>query len=143
MAASATEVDAEAAAIGAVGRGICPLHVVLERVVATAGGTVMACWQLAGGTEVAELRRRLAASLPHASGRQVVQDSAILHTTLARIVSPPRVEAEGADGAQGQQQGQQEQREAAAEEAAVLLQAAVDQMTRQLCGLEATMDQLW
>ena len=47
-------------------------------------------------------------------------------------------------GQQGQgQQQQQQQREAAAEEAAVLLQAAVDQMTRQLCGLEATMGQLW
>ena len=152
MAASAAEVDAEAAAIGAVGWGICPLHIVLERVVATAGGTVMACWQLTGGTDVAELRRRLAAALPQASSRQVVQDMAILHTTLARIVSPPTVDAEGSDGegnkkqmgqqGQGQQQ-QQQQREAAAEEAAVLLQAAVDQMTRQLCGLEATMGQLW
>jgi hypothetical protein len=145
VAASAAEVDAEAAAIGAVGRGICPLHVVLERAVATAGGTVMACWQLTGGTDVAELRKRLAAALPHASGRQVVQDRAILHTTLARIVSSPRIHAEGSegDGTGGQGQQGQQQREAAAQEAAVLLQAAVDQMTRQLCGLEATMDQLW
>ena len=115
----------------------------------------MGCWQLAGGTDVAELRRRLAAALPFASGRQVVQDRAILHTTLARIVTLPLVDAAaaggtedgggGGDGGQGQQQqqGQQQRQEAAAEEAAVLVQAAVDQMTRQLCGLEATMDQLW
>lgn len=110
-----------------------------------------------------ELRRRLAAALPRASRRQIVQDRSILHTTLARIVAAPQARAAG-DGAvvaaQRQRQRALQQRgrgragrrqqlagdargDAAREEAAVLLQAAVDRMTEDLCGLEAVMDRLW
>lgn len=94
---------------------------------------------------------------------QVVSDEAILHTTLARIVAPPRLDgSSGGSGdsthQQAQQQGQRQgQRQgaagtdaaaaaagaAAAEEAAVLLKAAVDQMTQELCGLQAELPELW
>lgn len=121
---------------------------------------------MVGGTDVYELRRRLAAALPRASRRQIVQDQSILHTTLARVVAPPRSGAAGAAAAasaaqrqrqralkqaQRQRAGRRQQEAAgtgdealsAGEEAAVLLQAAVDRMTRELCGLEAVMDHLW
>ncbi|KAL4422361.1 hypothetical protein ABPG75_008558 [Micractinium tetrahymenae] len=161
--ASGADVDSEELAIREVGTQSCPLHVVLERVVATPAGAVVACWQVVKGTDVYELRRRLAASLPRASRHQIVQDRSILHTTLARIVAPPHAEP-GADAggtaAQRQRQRALKQRErqragrrqepagkggeeAASDEAAVLLQAAVDRMTQELCGLEAVMDRLW
>ena len=46
MPATPAQVDAEEAAIRAVGAAACPLHVVLERVVVTPGGAVLACWQV-------------------------------------------------------------------------------------------------
>lgn len=49
MPASAADVDGEEAAIRAVGVQACPLRVVLERVVATPAGTVVACWQVRDG----------------------------------------------------------------------------------------------
>lgn len=64
-------VQAEAEAIAAVARHSCPLRVVLERVVATPSGTVLACWQLAGGTDPTHLRRALRLALPNAPAEQV------------------------------------------------------------------------
>ncbi|PSC73568.1 Translation initiation factor IF-3 [Micractinium conductrix] len=169
MPASVSQVDAEERAIRHVGARCCPLRVVLERVVATPSGVVVACWQVVGGTDVFELRRRLSEALPHASRQQIVKDRAILHITLARIVAAPRVDGDASgDGSGGDaddsgrrgarlvgrraQPGERrgdgggasdEEQRAAAEEAAVLLQAAVDGMTAELCGLQATMDELW
>lgn len=79
---------------------------------------------------------------------QVVSDEAILHTTLARIVTPPRLDGSGSGSEATQQQGQQTAAAetaaaAAADEAAVLLKAAVDQMTQELCGLQAELPELW
>lgn len=131
--AGAGEVAAEAAAIAEVGRRACPLHVVLERVVATAGGTVLACWQVVKGTDPFDLRQQLAAALPKASRQQIVQDRSILHTTLSRLVTVPRLgSGHGGEAAEG-----------SGSEGAAVLQRAVDEMTRELCGLRAVMDQLW
>lgn len=78
----------------------------------------------------------------------MVSDETILHTTLARIVTPPRLDGSGSGSGAAQQQGQHKAAEetaaaAAAEEAAVLLKAAVDQMTQELCGLQAELPELW
>lgn len=64
--ATADEAAAEAAAVGAAAAAICPMHVVLERVVATSSGNIVACWQLVSGGEPQALRRALAAGLPNA-----------------------------------------------------------------------------
>jgi Flp pilus assembly secretin CpaC len=85
--------------------------------------------QIANGTDVSQLRAWLREALPQASRRQVVTDQAILHTTLARIVAPPTAAAGGGEGA--------------ALEAGRVLQAAVDKMTAELCGLRTTIDKLW
>ena len=63
-AASAGEVAGEAAAIRAVARASCPIRAVIERVVVTPTGVVMALWNVKGGTEPADLRRRLRGGLP-------------------------------------------------------------------------------
>jgi hypothetical protein len=44
--ADAAAVEAEAAAVGGVAQSTCPVRAVLERVVATAGGVLVACWQV-------------------------------------------------------------------------------------------------
>ena len=103
------------------------MQLALERIVATPGGTVIACWQIVDGTDVTDIRRWLQQVLPNASKQQVVTNNNILHTTLARLVAPPRVD--GQDGGVGA--------------AAATLQAAVDSMTEELCGLRTTIDKLW
>lgn len=50
---------------------LCPMRTVLERVVATPGGALVACWQLLGGAEPARLRTALRAALPEAPTTQV------------------------------------------------------------------------
>ena len=69
--ATLERVEDEKERIASVARQSCPLRVVLERVVATPGGTVLACWQLANGTDPARLRRELRAALPEAPAKQV------------------------------------------------------------------------
>ena len=49
VAATAMEVAPEADAVAAVAGAACPLAVVLERVVVTSGGAVMAAWQVLVG----------------------------------------------------------------------------------------------
>ncbi len=116
--ASAAEVEAEARAVGALLNATCPLRVVLERVVITTGGVVMACWQVAAGGQPAELRAALRAALPRAPARQLLTDSHILHSTLARILRLPPGGA------------------AALEPVAAALSQA-------LCGLEVVFDTAW
>ena len=74
--------------------------------------------------------RALQAALPHApAGKgQVVRDAVILHTTLARMVDPPR--GHGTLQA-GQGAGP------------ALLRGAAESMSARLCGLEATLDSIW
>lgn len=133
MPASAGEVEAEAAAIALAAAAACPVRAVLERVVVTPGGTVLACWQVAAGAEPSALRRALAAALPRASRVQVVNDRSILHTTLARIVRAPQARA-----APGGRRGA-----AGGDGAGAALRAAAAAITRELCGLQVVMDQLW
>lgn len=52
--------------MGTAAGAVCPMHVALERVVATSSGNIVACWQLVSGGEPAALRRALAAGLPNA-----------------------------------------------------------------------------
>ena len=47
----------EKAAVEAAAVRLCPPHAVLERVVLTPSGNLLACWQVAQGADPAELRR--------------------------------------------------------------------------------------
>jgi|APGre2960657444_1045066.scaffolds.fasta_scaffold00198_1 predicted Rdx family selenoprotein len=116
--ASAAQVDAEAAALRAVLNATCPLRAVLERVVVTPGGVIMACWNVAQGGQPQELRGALRAALPRAPMRQLVSEPLILHSTLARVLrTPPGGVA--------------------------ILQPAITALSAQLCGLEVLFDVAW
>ncbi len=56
--ATGTQVALEVAAVRAAAAPLCPPAVVLERVVLTPSGNLLACWQVAGGADPAALRRR-------------------------------------------------------------------------------------
>ncbi|KAL4855922.1 hypothetical protein ACK3TF_003683 [Chlorella vulgaris] len=140
--ANPQEVNLEEYQIQDVGHKTCPLHLVLERIVATPSGTVLACWQIAQGTDVTDIRKWLREALPRASTKQVVNDRSILHTTLARLVALPNADQATA-GQQQQQEGTDMAGAASAAAAAVTLQAAVDRMTAELCGLSIVIDKLW
>ncbi|KFM24839.1 Translation initiation factor IF-3 [Auxenochlorella protothecoides] len=117
-------IDAEVGAASAALDALCPMRTVLERVVATPGGALVACWQLLGGAEPARLRTALRAALPEAPTTQTVREQDILHTTLARLVAPPGTAPDGTGPA-------------------ARLHAAAEAMTRDLCGLQLTLDRLW
>jgi hypothetical protein len=136
--ASSADVDAEVAAVQSVAGRSCPIHAVLERIAVTGSGTVLACWQVAGGAEPAELRARLRAALPRAPAAQVVADADILHTTLARLVPPPgRRDAGGARRGGALAEGEIGRVDAEA------LRAAAAAMTAELCGTRTLMQSLW
>lgn len=40
------QIEAEATAVGAVAEGLCPLKIVLDRVVLTSTGVLLGCWQV-------------------------------------------------------------------------------------------------
>ncbi|PNH05211.1 hypothetical protein TSOC_008567 [Tetrabaena socialis] len=90
--ASAEVVAEEERSIRSVCDRTCPVSAVLDRVVVTATGVVVACWQvLPEGGEPALLRAALGAALPNAPPReaQMVKEPAMLHTTIARLLQPP------------------------------------------------------
>jgi hypothetical protein len=91
---------------------------------------------------VTDIRKWLREALPRASTKQVVNDRSILHTTLARLVALPNADQATA-GQQQQQEGTGTAGAGSAAAAAVTLQAAVDRMTAELCGLSIVIDKLW
>ena len=86
------------------------------------------------------LCRALRAALPHAPHAQAISEPTILHTTLARLLRPPTVTAswQAAHRAQTIAPGG-----IVNLPAAQLLETAMDAMTQHLCGLQATMRELW
>lgn len=69
--AATAEVDAEAGAALRALRPLCPVFAVLDRVVATPGGAVLACWQVVpGSTEPRHVREALRAALAKAPAQQ-------------------------------------------------------------------------
>lgn len=120
--ASRPEAQEEASGIRSIARVSCPIEAVIERVVVTPSGVVMALWNVRGGTEPSELREGLRRALPHAPKKQIVADDVILHTTLARLLRPPEGEADfGAEAAR----------------------RATAALTASLCGVQATLPVLW
>lgn len=70
--ALSSAIDAEAGAALRALNPLCPVRAVLERIVATSGGVLMACWQvLPGSTEPRRVRHVLRAALPDAPREQV------------------------------------------------------------------------
>ncbi|KAF8044214.1 hypothetical protein BT93_A2255 [Corymbia citriodora subsp. variegata] len=87
--ASEDEIEAEATAVRAVADTVCPLNIVLDRVVLTSTGVLLGCWQVISGTDPISIRAKLRTALPHAPEKQLY-DAAILHTSFARLLGPPK-----------------------------------------------------
>ncbi|KAI9086484.1 hypothetical protein K1719_031568 [Acacia pycnantha] len=87
--ATKEEIDAEAASVQAVAQTFCPLNIVLDRVVLTSTGVLLGCWQVTSGTDPIAIRAKLRNVLPRAPEKQLY-DAAILHTSFARLLGPPK-----------------------------------------------------
>ncbi|TKY73394.1 hypothetical protein E2542_SST02146 [Spatholobus suberectus] len=86
--ATEEEIKAEASSVEAVAATLCPLKIVLDRVVLTSTGVVLGCWQVISGTDPITIRAKLKNVLPRAPEKQLY-DAAILHTSFARLLGPP------------------------------------------------------
>ncbi|KAJ9140446.1 hypothetical protein P3X46_031094 [Hevea brasiliensis] len=87
--ATEDEIEVEATAVGAVVEGLCPLKIVLDRVVLTSTGVLLGCWQVISGPDPMTIRAKLRSALPHAPEKQLY-DAAILHTSFARLLGHPK-----------------------------------------------------
>nr|TKR65748.1 hypothetical protein D5086_0000317720 [Populus alba] len=87
--ATEDEIEAEVNAVKAVADTLCPLKIVLDRVVLTSTGVLLGCWQVISGTDPLTIRAKLKTALPHAPKKQLYDD-AILHTSFARLLGHPK-----------------------------------------------------
>lgn len=55
--ASTAEVAVEMTSVRKAAMMLCPLEIALERITVTATGNIIACWQMAGGSDPSEVRR--------------------------------------------------------------------------------------
>ncbi|KAK1289322.1 hypothetical protein QJS10_CPB18g01351 [Acorus calamus] len=91
--ATEDEIEAEADAIKAVAEAICPLKIVLDRVIFTPTGVLLGCWQVISGTDPLIIRAKLRDALPHAPQKQFY-DPVMLHTSFARLLGHPNIPPE-------------------------------------------------
>lgn len=87
--ATEDEIEAEATAVRVVAEDLCPVKIVLDRVILTSTGVLLGCWQVISGTDPVTIRAKLRSALPHAPEKQLY-DPAILHTSFARLLGQPR-----------------------------------------------------
>lgn len=125
--ASHDEIEAEANAVKSVAGLLCPLKIVLDRVVLTSTGVLLGCWQVASGTDPTTIRANLRRALPHAPEKQLY-DEAILHTSFARLLGPPRILDREAGNASDNNE---------------LLQKLVAHLNNQISGFQAIVSELW
>ncbi|GMJ05753.1 hypothetical protein like AT1G74530 [Hibiscus trionum] len=125
--ASEVEIEAEAAAVKAVAEGLCPLEIVLDRVVLTSTGVLLGCWQVVSGTDPANIRAKLRTALPRAPEKQLY-DAAILHTSFARLLSHPKASLMDTDNTSNPIE---------------LFHKLVSQLNNKIRGFKATVSELW
>ncbi|KAL6580033.1 hypothetical protein OROMI_008057 [Orobanche minor] len=87
--ASMAEIEDEVRAVKTVADAICPIDIVLNRVVLTSTGVLLGCWQVVSGVDPVTIRANLKDSLPRAPRKQLY-DEAMLHTSFARLLAPPK-----------------------------------------------------
>ncbi|CAH9095825.1 unnamed protein product [Cuscuta epithymum] len=123
--ASEAEIEAEADAVKTLAEGLCPLNVVLDRVILTSTGVLVGCWQVISGTDPVIIRDRLRNALPHAPEKQFY-DAVILHTSFARLLGPPTFPE-------------------VTKKSSVLefFKILVSKLNSEIRGLKATMSELW
>ncbi|CAI5488981.1 unnamed protein product [Closterium sp. Naga37s-1] len=70
--ATAKQLADEVRAVKGVSMRLCPMRVSLDRVILTAAGALLACWQVVEGTDPTELRDELKEALPRAPKQQLL-----------------------------------------------------------------------
>ncbi|KAF0897665.1 hypothetical protein E2562_000383 [Oryza meyeriana var. granulata] len=125
--ATEDEIEAEVDAVKRVTEVVCPLRIVLDRVVLTSTGVLLGLWQVESGTDPADIRSRLREALPHAPQKQLY-DPVLLHTSLARILGRPKFPQEGS---------------AQSLDRVKFFHDLVAQVNRKIRGFQATVSELW
>ncbi|KAJ8423492.1 hypothetical protein Cgig2_019364 [Carnegiea gigantea] len=125
--ATEDEIEAEANAVKSVTESLCPLKIVLDRVVLTSTGVLLGCWQVTSGTDPATIRSKLRNALPRAPEKQLY-DSVILHTSFARLLGPPRIPERDASKTSNE---------------ILLFHDLVARLNNQIRGFEAVVSELW
>ncbi|KAG0487078.1 hypothetical protein HPP92_009173 [Vanilla planifolia] len=88
--ATEAEIEAEVNAVKAVADSLCPLMIVLDRVVLTSTGVLLGLWQVISGPDPVVIRAKLRDALPCSPVKQLY-DTVMLHTSFARILAHPKV----------------------------------------------------
>lgn len=114
-------------AVKGVTKNLCPLKIVLDRVVLTSTGVLLGLWQVESGTDPAEIRSRLREALPRAPQKQLY-DPVLLHTSFARILRHPRLPKE---------------QSASSFDNVKFFHELVAQINEKICGFQATISELW
>ncbi|XP_006659174.1 uncharacterized protein LOC102704722 [Oryza brachyantha] len=125
--ATVEQIEAEVGAVKRVSEAVCPLRIVLDRVVLTSTGVLLGLWQVESGTDPADIRSRLREALPHAPQKQLY-DPVLLHTSLARILGHPKLPQEGS---------------AQSLDRVKFFHDLVAQVNRKIRGFKATVSELW
>ncbi|GMH01354.1 hypothetical protein Nepgr_003193 [Nepenthes gracilis] len=124
--ATENEVEAEATAVKTVAAGVCPLKIVLDRVILTSTGVLLGCWQVVSGTDPIIVRAKMRTALPRAPEKQLYND-AMLHTSFARLLDHatiPPGESDKKDDIQ-------------------LFHELVARLSNQIRGFKAVVSELW
>ncbi|CAL1406298.1 unnamed protein product [Linum trigynum] len=126
--ATESQIEAEAAAVKTAAESFCPLKIVLDRVVLTSTGVLLGCWQVSDGTDPVTIRAKLRSVLPHAPEQQLY-DTAILHTSFARLLGNPTIPNENI--------------EKIPDDAMQLFHELVAKLNNKLHGSQAVVSELW
>ncbi|OVA13343.1 hypothetical protein BVC80_285g67 [Macleaya cordata] len=121
------EIEAEANAVKAVAEVLCPLKIVLDRVILTSTGVLLGCWQVTSGTDPITIREKLRNALPRAPEKQLY-DPAMLHTSFARLLGHPKISSEELHKHPNQLQ---------------FFHELVTRLNNQISGFEAEVSELW
>ncbi|CAN8234804.1 unnamed protein product [Cochlearia groenlandica] len=124
--ATEDEVEAEASAVKDVANELCPLEIILDRVLLTSTGVLLGCWKVSSGDDPITIRSRLRSVLPRAPEKQLYDD-AILHTSLARLLGPPISSTA----------------QAGSEDQLKLLYELVAELNNQIKGFKAIVSEIW
>lgn len=125
--ATDAEIEAEANAIRSLATSLCPLKVILDRVVLTSTGVLLGCWQVTSGTDPLVIRTKLKEVLPRAPKKQLY-DPVMLHTSFARVLGRPDIPAQKIEKESDQLD---------------FFLDLVSQLNSRLKGFQATMLELW
>ncbi|KAI3687056.1 hypothetical protein L1987_80746 [Smallanthus sonchifolius] len=99
--ASEVEIEAEVDVVKSVADQLCPIRILLDRVVLTSTGVLLGCWQVISGTDPVNTRSKLRNALPYWSYK--IQVSWFLRRTIPVHFTDPfhistRVTDQGSDG---------------------------------------------